>query len=109
VFLGAARDVSNEPHAICLLLDSPIVLEGMSHGRLDIEVFKPGMGMTPAGKTVIKVVFTSSYQYWKDLRANKAKYDAEKKLVADLVISRLERRFPGLRGQIEAADVMTPR
>lgn len=108
VFLDAARDVSNEPHAICLLLDSLIVLEGKSNDRLGIEVFKPEMGITPAGKTAIKVEFCSSYQYWKEFRADTAKYDAEKKLVADLVIAGLEGRFPGLKGRIEAVDVMTP-
>ena len=64
--------------------------------------------MAPAGKSVIKVVLTSSYPYWKDLRAAKAEYDAEKKLVADLVMARLETRFRGLKGQIEAVDVTTP-
>jgi phytoene dehydrogenase-like protein len=108
VFFGAARDVSVEPHAIALLLDEPFEVEGRKYDRLDIEIFKQEMGMAPEGKTVIKVVFPSRYQYWSELRKDKERYDAQKKAIADAVAKRLEKRFPGLGSQIEAVDVITP-
>ncbi len=108
IFIGAARDVSKEPHAIALLLDSPVKVEEREYYRLDIGVFNPEMGLSPEGKAVIKVVFPSSYNHWKELSAESAKYSAEKDRVGKDVISRLEKRFPGLSSQVDAVDVMTP-
>jgi phytoene dehydrogenase-like protein len=108
IFFGVARDVTAEPHAIALLLDEPIEVEGLKQDRLDIEVFKKEMGMAPEGKAVIKVVFPSRYHYWSELRKDKEKYDAQKKAIADSVAKRMEKRFPGLCSQIEAVDVITP-
>ena len=108
VFLGIGRDVSKEPHAIALFLDSPMQVEGRAVDRLDVEVFSPDKGVAPAGKGVIKVVFPSSYDHWKELRKDKCRYDDEKDRLAGEVIERLSSRFPGLGAQVEAVDVMTP-
>jgi hypothetical protein len=91
IFVGAARDVSKEPHAIALLLDSPIQVEGREYDRLDIGVFKPEMGLSPEGKAVIKVVFPSSYGYWRALSADSSRYSAEKDRIGKMVVSLLKR------------------
>jgi phytoene dehydrogenase-like protein len=108
VFLGVSRDLSAEPHAIALFLDSPIEVEGRQVDRLDIEVFSSEKGVAPEGKGVIKVVFASSYVYWKKLHEDKLAYCQEKERLATDVIDCLEERFPRLLSQVEAVDVMTP-
>ena len=108
VSLGVARDMSDEPHAITLLLERPITLMGQARERLDLELFGTELGMAPPGKTAIKVLLDASYGYWKSLRAARERYHEEKERVAEAVIEQLDLRFPGLRSQIEVVDVATP-
>ena len=55
------------------------------------------------------VSFDSYYRYWRELHDEDCeRYEAEKQHVAEQVLDRLEERFPGLAGQVEAIDVATP-
>jgi phytoene dehydrogenase-like protein len=63
--------------------------------------------MAPEGKGVIKVELVSGYSYWKQLYADKPKYEAAKQRVAEQVIEVLESHFPGIKDQVEAVDVPT--
>jgi len=63
--------------------------------------------MAPQGKGVIKVELVSSYSFWRQLYADKPKYVAEKQKVAEQVIDILEKRFPGIKTQVEEVDVPT--
>jgi len=106
VSLGVAREFPNEPHMLVLWLPEPVVFGGQLSDRLDIEIFNHAPEMAPAGKTVLQVVATSSYRYWKMLAPEA--YRAEKARAAETVIACLDQRFPGLAGQVEAVDVATP-
>jgi phytoene dehydrogenase-like protein len=108
VFIGAARDMSHEPHMLTLLLEEPVEIMGQAVERLDLELFGVETGLAPQGKTAIKVPLEASYVYWKDLYADRSRYDEEKERVAEAVIDQLERRFPDLKTQIEVVDVATP-
>ncbi|HVO77718.1 MAG TPA: NAD(P)/FAD-dependent oxidoreductase, partial [Methanomassiliicoccales archaeon] len=109
VFFGVDRDLDSEPHALCILLDEPLDIEGRKIEKLDVEIFSWRVGVFPKGKTVVKVVFASGYDFWRALRdKGEEAYDTEKQKVAELLLAQLEKRFPGLRGQIEARDVVTP-
>jgi hypothetical protein len=50
----------------------------------------------------------TSYAYWQDLQRTPERYRAEKQRIAETVIGLLEKRFSGLRQQIEVVDVATP-
>jgi phytoene dehydrogenase-like protein len=108
IWYGVNRSFSEEPHAIVLFLDQPITIEGRERDRLDIEVMNFDSLLAPPRKNVIKINFDSDYDYWKELSANQEKYQIQKRQIADLVAERLEKRFPGFKGQIEAIDVVTP-
>ena len=73
-----------------------------------MEIFNFDPTLAPTGKTVIKAVFDSNYDYWKELSSDKQEYQAEKKKVTDLIAQTLEKRFPGFRGKVEATEVVTP-
>lgn len=76
--------------------------------RLEVMIYNFDPTLAPAGKTTLTVMFPTSYTYWKDLSADREKYDAEKKQVAMNVIRGLSTRFPGLEADVEMADVATP-
>jgi phytoene dehydrogenase-like protein len=56
----------------------------------------------------MRVYFASDYEYWKMLRQDPERYEAEKEQIADQVVASLDRRFPGLAARVEMRDVATP-
>ncbi|MGD8623150.1 MAG: NAD(P)/FAD-dependent oxidoreductase [Anaerolineae bacterium] len=108
VSLGVARDLSGEPPAIVLLLPQPIEIAGRRYDRLSLELFGFDPSLAPPGKGVLKVMFKTSYAYWREVHRDPARYRAEKERVAATVLDQLEQRFPGLGEQVEVVDVATP-
>jgi phytoene dehydrogenase-like protein len=108
IWYGVALDLSKEPHALVLFQETPLTIENKERNRFDLEVFNFDPTLAPKGKTVVKVVFDSNYDYWKELAVNQEKYNAEKQKLADLLAEKLEKRFPGFKNSIEAVDVVTP-
>jgi len=108
VSLGVARDLSAEPHAIVLPLDEPVTIAGEVRQRLYVEPFGFDPSLAPPGKTALKVVMATSFAFWLELQRAPERYREEKRRVAEAVIGLLEKRFTGLRQQIEVIDVATP-
>lgn len=107
VFLGVKRDLSAEPSAMIMLLDEPVEIAGHHCESLEMQIFGFDKTMAPAGRGVIKAELFSDYSYWKRVENDRAGYEEEKARAADRTISVLERRFPGLRAQVETIDVPT--
>jgi phytoene dehydrogenase-like protein len=107
VFLGVRRDLSREPSSMIMLLDEPVEIAGHDCHSLEMQLYGFDRTMAPEGKGVIKVELVSKYSYWKALAADRTRYEEEKERVAEQVIGLLERRYPGLRGQVEEIDVPT--
>ena len=108
VSLGVARDMSDEPHALTFFLKEPVSILGKERDHLSVEISSFDPSLAPPGKASVKVLLDASYATWKELYAERERYDAEKQRVAEAVIAQLEKRFPGLTGQIEVVDVATP-
>jgi len=109
IYLGLNRDLSNEPHAIALLLDEPVKLELEERDSLYLELFDSNSGVAPEGKSVIKVVTEGNYNYWKKMHEeDMEKYRQEKEAVYQKVLEILEKRFKGIKEQAAIHDVTTP-
>ena len=108
VSLGVARDLSSEPHAIVLSLEEPVSIANEVRHRLFVQPFGFDASLAPAGKSALKVVMATSYMYWDELHRTPERYRQEKQRIAETVINLLEKRFLGLRQQIEVVDVATP-
>jgi phytoene dehydrogenase-like protein len=106
ISLGVARDLAGEPHALVLWLPEPVEIAGKTRDRLFIENYAFAPETAPAGCTALQVVMTTSHDYWK--RLSPADYRMAKRHAAETVIDCLERRWPGLRDQVEVTDVATP-
>lgn len=107
VFLGVNRDLSKEPSALIMLLDKPVTIANHKNESLEMQIYGFDKTMAPQGKGTIKVELVSGYSYWKQLYADKAAYEAAKQKVAEQVIEILEKRFPGIKEQVEAVDIPT--
>ena len=108
VALGVARSFEGLPHSIVYVLKEPITIAGQERKFIGVEIYNFDPTSAPPGKTVLKVMFTSDYDYWKELSEDSARYQAEKEKIADKVIAVLDSRFPGLASQVEMCDVATP-
>jgi phytoene dehydrogenase-like protein len=111
VAIGVNRMFDDIPHtAVGTLfpLSRPVIIAGKKIEWLRPMIYNFDDSFAPAGKTVVRFVFDSDYEYWKELEENPDSYLAEKEKVAGTIIVALEERFPGLSSQIEMWDVATP-
>jgi phytoene dehydrogenase-like protein len=111
VGLGVARrfdDVPASVGGVAFPLQKPVSVAGKERKALSALIYSFDPTLAPEGKTLIKVQFPTDYDYWETLSRQPDLYKAEKKQIADTVISLLDRRFPGLAKQVEMCDVATP-
>jgi phytoene dehydrogenase-like protein len=109
--LGIARsfnDVKPSVAGISYPLSEPATLAGKELKRLGVQIYNFDSSLAPPGKTAMRVMLNSDYDYWKDLSQDAERYQAEKKQIAEKVIDLLNQRFPGLAEQVEMCDVATP-
>jgi phytoene dehydrogenase-like protein len=108
VSLGLARQLPAEPHAIVLPLEEPVRIADEVRQRLFVEPFAFDPSLAPPGKSALKVVMATSFDYWQQLQRTPDRYQEEKHRIAEAVIGLLDKRYPGLRQQVEVVDVATP-
>ena len=108
VSLGVNRDLSGEVELQAFKLDAPVEICGTKKQWFDYCHYCQDPAFAPKGKSFIAMQFDSDYAYWKALVSDKAAYRLEKQRVLDTLIGALETQLPGIREQIEAADVATP-
>ena len=108
VVLGVARSFEGLPPTVLYLLDEPVTIAGQERKYIPVEIYNFDPTLAPPGKTVVKVMLASDYAYWNNLKQDPGRYKAEKEKIADQVIGLLDRRYPGLVGQVEMRDVATP-
>jgi phytoene dehydrogenase-like protein len=109
--LGVNRSFADLPQVISgitIELDQPVIFGGLEQRKLHVRIHNFDTTLAPPGKSVLTVMIDSDYDYWRKLKADPAQYKSEKERIAHTVINILERRFPGLAGQVEMVDVATP-
>jgi phytoene dehydrogenase-like protein len=109
--LGIADPCEQIPFTISSLslpLEKPINIAGKEHDRLHVYNTSYDPNMAPEGKTMLRVLFETNYDYWEELYKEPERYKAEKERIVDDVIDRLDKRFPGMASKVEMRDVATP-
>jgi len=108
VFLGVRRDLSAEPSGVDYPLPRPLAIAGEERTRSGVRHSCFDKTMAPAGKSVVQVWYPTNFTYFETLASNRARYEAEKKEIAEKTIVELDRRLPGLAADVEVVDVATP-
>ena len=109
--LGVRRTFDDVPQLISgltLQLPEPVLIGGKQQHRLHVRINNFDPTLAPAGKSVVTSMIDSDFDFWKALKRALSRYKSEKERVAKSVAAILDRRFPGLQGQIEMTDVATP-
>jgi phytoene dehydrogenase-like protein len=81
VALGVARtfDVPSFIEGTNFPLDGPVTIAGRELTRLPVQIYSFDPTLAPEGKTVMRVMLITDYEYWKDLRPDRDRYRAEEK------------------------------
>lgn len=108
IALGVNRDFSQQPPAVCFPLPQPLDFGDLRHDSLTVRHYAFDPTMADAGKTCLNIWCAADYGYWRGLHTVPEAYSQAKEQVAQLVIGELDRRYPGLAGQVEVVDVATP-
>lgn len=111
VAYGVARTFQELPQSVSgfnLLLDEPITIAGKEHTRLPLHVYNFDPNLAPEGKTVVKFMINTEWEYWDELYKDTENYKAEKERLANELLAILDKRYPGLSDQVEMTDVATP-
>jgi len=111
VGLGVARRFDDVPPSVGGLVfspDQPVTIAGKEHETVCVLICNFDPSLAPEGRTLLKVQFSTDYDYWEALNRQPDLYRAEKEQIADTVVSLLDKRFPGLARQVEMRDVATP-
>lgn len=108
ISLGVARTFPPKWRAISYALEEPLEIAGDLRNNIDVEFYGSNIGFAPEGKSVLKILIKSKYSYWKVLQQNGIDYNLEKDASIERVITFLEKKFPGLRAQVEMRDMATP-
>ena len=109
--LGVNRSFEDMPQIIsgsAFGLDKPVTIAGEQRNWLSVRIHNFDSTLAPAEKTLLTVMIESNYPYWKSLREDLTRYRDEKERIADMVVSLLDKRLPGLASQVEMRDVATP-
>ncbi len=107
ISLGVNRDLSSEPHWVTYLLDEPILLAGEERHEMGVKHYCFDRSLAPANKSVIALIVRTNYAYWQRIYGRRI-YDTEQTQVSDIIIDQLEKRYPGIRADIEFVDEATP-
>jgi phytoene dehydrogenase-like protein len=111
VALGVKRafdDIPSSVGGLTFPLDKPINIAGKEEKAMNVFVYNFDPTLAPKGKNVIVVYYNSDYDYWRALRQDPTRYNAEKDRISRDVIAGLEKRFPGISEQVEMTSVATP-
>jgi phytoene dehydrogenase-like protein len=110
IALGVNRTFPDIPPStsFALELTRPFVVGGVEHEFIPVHIYNCDPALAPEGKTLLVVMLRTDFDYWRSLREHDDRYKAEKEKVADGIIAILDRRFPGLAGQVEMRDVASP-
>jgi len=111
VAYGVARTFDDLPQSVSgfnILLDEPITIAGKEIKRLPLHIYNFDPSLAPKGKTVIKFMINTEWEYWDELYKDPECYKTEKERLADELLTILDKRYPGLAEQVEMTDVATP-
>jgi phytoene dehydrogenase-like protein len=108
ICLGVARAFPNEAHSFYQALPAPVLIAGEQLDRLWCEHFSFDPSFAPQGKTSFQVLIKSNMAYWEKLGYGTDAYKQEKAKILETVLGELEKIYPGIKSQVEVAEVATP-
>ncbi|MBN2198654.1 MAG: NAD(P)/FAD-dependent oxidoreductase [Candidatus Aminicenantes bacterium] len=109
VSFGLRRELADEVPLTTISLMHPISFNGSKVQDLSLRIFNYSPAFAPKGRCVLQAWAEADFDSWQRLRdGDPSGYESEKKRAAEEILKRLEKHYPGISGQVELADVVTP-
>jgi len=111
VSLGLKKKFQGQPHILFFPLSKKIFLDDRTeYNDIWVRFFNFDPNLSPVGKTLLNVLLpTYNFKYWQVLKnRNRKKYNEEKARISGEIIDELEKRFGGIKEEIEMIDISTP-
>jgi phytoene desaturase len=106
---GLNKDLNNEAVFNTILLEEPIKIGDNSVNILLVRIFNYSLNFAPPGRCVFQIEIETSFDYWFNLqKSNRAEYEQAKKKVAEELLRKVEKYYPGITSQVEVIDIATP-
>jgi phytoene dehydrogenase-like protein len=102
---GVAAPLSDVPPTLLIDRIQKLDVGGRENEHLYLRIYNDDPAMAPEGHTVVQAMLSTDYAYWARLGAN---YTAEKDVVAERVLRRIEEYIPAVKGAVRMVDVATP-
>ncbi|MEC0599325.1 FAD-dependent oxidoreductase [Bacillus spizizenii] len=108
--LGVAKTFEKFPHYMSLELEEPLNDYGCQNVKnIFVKIYNENPSFAPEGKTSIVVYAKTSNEYWENLQKNnRARYEEEKKAIANVIIEELDKWLGEIKSNIDVVDVSTP-
>ncbi len=112
VTLGTSHDFSDYPSSACglqLEMEPALRICDREHDFLLAHIYSFAPQLSPEGRCQVKVIFPTDFSWWRGLsRQGTERYKKEKEKISKVVLSGLERYFPGFGNTVDMVDVATP-
>lgn len=111
VGLGVARTFPELPFSVSGLsieLDNPTIIGEKERTSLWVHPYHQDPSLAPDGRTMMVIMLPTDYQWWAALAHQPLRYKEMKAEILQTITEILDKRFPGIAGQIEMSDVATP-
>jgi phytoene desaturase len=107
VACGIEGDLSGFPRNT-VFNAGPVIFEDRVIETLSMKHFCHEPSFSPEGKSLVAVYFNASYDWWKELQTDPARYRSEKSRLGVDISVQLAKRFPGILKNPRLLDVATP-
>jgi len=106
---GVKREFKDDLPFNTILLRKPVMVGDEMIKNLFIRIFNYSAHFATPGKSVFQIEIETGFDHWFDLqKASRTDYESSKANVAKELLSRVEKYYPGITGQVEVTDVATP-
>ena len=90
------------------LLPEPVTIAGVEKRAFPAHFYGFDPSLSPGGKTLVRVLTATDYDYWKDVSREPSDYKAAKDRALDQLVTLFEERYPGFGAAVEMRDLATP-
>jgi phytoene dehydrogenase-like protein len=106
---GFEADLSALPESVVFPLERPLEFAGLTLNSLGFHNYVRYSGYAPPGCSTVTVIISKkdTYDYWKQAKET-GEYEKRKSEISDLVLSRLEEKYPVMAGKAAVKNVATP-
>ena len=102
---GVGRPFDDQPPTLIIDGIEPLTVGGPEQEYLYLRIYNEDPSFAPAGHTVVQTMVETDYDWW---ATRGSSYQHQKDVVADRLLTCIERYLPGTKTAVTMSDIATP-